>query len=61
VAGSFVRFLIETQGIDKFRAIYGQTPLQTRSRNAGDVARWQAVYGVPFDTMTTERRQAVSR
>ena len=47
--------------MDKFRAIYGQTPLQTRSRNAADVARWQAVCGVPFDTLTTERRQAVSR
>jgi hypothetical protein len=61
VAGSFVRFLIETRGMDKFRTLYEQTPLEVRSRFAGDVNRWQAVYGVPLETLAMEWRQAITR
>ena len=46
VAGSFVRYLVETHGLDKFRRLYALTPLVPRRRNAGDPSRWESVYGI---------------
>ena len=45
VAGSFVRFLIESYGLDRFRRLYALTPLIPRARNAGDPGRWTEIYG----------------
>jgi hypothetical protein len=59
VAGSFVRFLIERHGLDKFRALYAATPLVPRGRNAGDPARWSAVYGVAFAHLVSDWRAAL--
>ncbi len=40
IAGSFVQFLIETRGMENFRALYIQTPLVPLSQNAGAPERW---------------------
>ena len=37
VAGSFVQFLIEAYGMEKFRALYAQTPLVPLAPNAGSL------------------------
>jgi hypothetical protein len=59
VAGSFVRFLVERHGLDRFRALYALTPLVPGGRDAGDPARWAKVYGVPFEALVAEWRRAV--
>jgi hypothetical protein len=54
VAGSFVKFLIETQGIDRFRTLYLQTPLVPLVKSAGASDRWLGVYGVALDALGVE-------
>lgn len=54
IAGSFVKFLIERHGMDKFRALYALTPLAAKQRDAGDAARWQQVYGVGFEALVDD-------
>jgi hypothetical protein len=49
LAGSFVAFLIETHGLERFRALYLRTPLKPFERNAGLPERWGEVYGVPLE------------
>lgn len=44
-AGSFVRFLIERDGIERFRVLYELTPLVPGKREAGSPDRWQTIYG----------------
>ena len=61
VAGSFVRYLIETHGLDKFRALYELTPLVPRQRNPGPVGRWQQVYGVPLERLIADWRVAIAK
>jgi hypothetical protein len=59
VAGSFVRFLIERHGFEKFRALYALTPLVPRQREAGDPARWAAIYGADFAKLVGDWRAAL--
>lgn len=54
VAGSFVRYLIETHGLEKFRDLYRRTPLEIKSRDAGSAGRWRQVYGVSFETLVAQ-------
>lgn len=54
VAGSFVRFLIETHGLEKFRDLYRRTPLEIKNRDAGSAGRWQQVYGLSFETFIAQ-------
>ena len=51
IAGSFVKFLIERHGMDKFRALYALTPLAPMQRDPGGPARWQHVYGETFEAI----------
>jgi hypothetical protein len=51
IAGSFVKFLIEQHGMDKFRALYALTPLAQMRRDAGEPTRWQQIYGESFETI----------
>jgi hypothetical protein len=48
IAGSFAQFLIETEGVVKFREVFNMTPLKPFERNAGSPDRWEHVYGVPL-------------
>jgi len=45
LTGSFVQFLIETKGMDAFRALYLQTPLIPLQQEAGLPKRWLDIYG----------------
>ena len=51
MAGSFVKFLIERHGMDKFRALYALTPLAPMQRDPGETARWQQIYGENFEAI----------
>lgn len=59
VAGSFVRFLIETHGMAKFRALYAVTPLVTRGRFAGRPQRWDDIYGQSFEELADAWRARI--
>ena len=58
--GSFVRFLIERDGLEKFRALYALTPLQPKQRDAGSPERWQTVYGQSLSELEQAWRQFLS-
>ena len=60
VAGSFVRYLIETHGMAKFRALYAMTPLVPRGRFAGLPRRWQDVYGQRFEDLVAAWRVSIN-
>jgi hypothetical protein len=45
VAGSFVRFLIDSYGLDAFHRLYCLTPLKPLRRDAGKSDRWRHVKG----------------
>jgi hypothetical protein len=51
IAGSFVKFLIERYGMDKFRVLYALTPLAPKQRDPGELGRWQQVYGESFEAI----------
>ncbi len=45
VVGSFIQFLIMAYGLEPFRTLFRQTPLEPFERNAGSPDRWRDVYG----------------
>lgn len=51
MAGSFVRFLIDRFGMEKFRELYALTPLRERERDAGNSERWGIVYGQSLENL----------
>ncbi len=54
VAGAFVRYLIETRGMDKFRTLYAMTPMVPHRRIPSDPDRWQKVYGKSLEALAVE-------
>jgi hypothetical protein len=54
LAGSFVQFLIETRGMEKFRALYLRTPLVPLVQSAGTLERWPGIYGLSLRDLETE-------
>lgn len=60
VAGSFVRYLIETEGFEKFRTLYAITPMAPGERIPSDPGRWQSVYGRSLAVLTASWRQYVA-
>jgi hypothetical protein len=61
VAGSFVRFLIEKDGIETFRKLYALTPLESYQRFAGDPDRWEGVFGKGLPVLQAEWKAAINR
>jgi hypothetical protein len=61
IGGSFVRFLIEQHGMEKFRQLYAMTPLVPGKRNAGEPARWRTVYGVSLEELAGEWRKRLAQ
>jgi hypothetical protein len=59
IAGSFVRFLIETRGIERFRSLYAQTPLVPLSRNSGSLDRWPDVYCLTLPDLENEWKSTI--
>jgi hypothetical protein len=61
VAGSFVRYLIETRGMEKFRALYALTPIVPHERIPSDPVRWETVYGKPLAALAAEWKDFLAR
>ena len=58
LAGSFVRFLIESHGLGKFHHLYLRTPLVPLQRNEGDPGRWRDIYGFAFADLEQQWKSA---
>ncbi len=61
ISGSFVRYLVDTYGMEKFRALYALTPLVQMKREPGDVARWQQIYGMPLPALADAWMAAIKK
>jgi hypothetical protein len=61
IAGSFVQFLIETRGLEKFREIYLQTPLVPMVQDAGLPDRWKNVYDMSLASLECEWKTFIAR
>lgn len=61
IAGSFVGFLIEQHGLEKFQELYALTPLVTGARNAGAPERWQQVYELGLATLAADWRASLAQ
>jgi hypothetical protein len=59
IAGSFVQFLIETHGMDKFRALFARTPLAPLECEAGSPERWVEVYGLSLADLEQQWRSLI--
>jgi hypothetical protein len=60
IVGSFVRFLIETRGVERFRRLYLETPLMPRRQDAGPPHRWSGVYGVSLADLEQEWKSLIA-
>jgi hypothetical protein len=54
VSGSFVKFLIEAYGVNKFKALYRLTPLTPRMSVPGNHARYEEVFAKPLSELQAE-------
>ena len=59
IAGSFVQFLLETRGIERFRSLYTQTQLLPLVLNAGSPDRWSDVYCITFADLENEWKSMI--
>jgi hypothetical protein len=59
IAGSFIQFLAETFGLDKFKSIYGATPLIPLAQNAGSPDRWIDAYGFSLAALEQDWKRTV--
>jgi hypothetical protein len=60
VAGSFIQFLIDAHGMERFRTLYMRTPLVPLQQNAGPPARWMDVYGVSLAALEAEWKTLIA-
>ena len=60
IAGSFIQFLIETYGTDRFRALFARTPLVPLARDAGSPDRWIDVYGRSLADLELQWRSMIA-
>jgi hypothetical protein len=51
VSASFVKFLVESQGLDRFKALYDLTPLTPHKAAKADPARYQQSLGKPLSEL----------
>ena len=61
VAGSFVGYLIEQHGFEKFQELYALTPLVPGQRNAGAPERWREVYKLDLAALAADWRASLER
>ncbi len=62
VAGSFVGYVIERHGMQKFRKLYDLTPLVPGDHNAGgSLARWESVYGMTLASLANGWRAFIKQ
>jgi hypothetical protein len=60
LAGSFIRFLIERHGLERFHALYDRTPLVPFERNPGSSERWVDAYGCSLGQLELEWQRMIS-
>ena len=61
IAGSFVQFLIERFGMEKFKVLYALTPLRPGEKvGGGALERWQRVYGKSLDELEADWRRHIA-
>lgn len=61
VAGSFVQYLVETRGLERFRVLYVETPMVPGTQVAGSAKRWHDVFGAPLEYLELEWRAAIAQ
>jgi hypothetical protein len=59
IAGSFVQFLLETLGVERFRSLYTQTQLLPLVLNAGSPDRWSDVYCITLAELENEWKSMI--
>jgi hypothetical protein len=59
IAGSFVQFLLETLGVERFRSLYAQTQLLPLVLNAGSLDRWSDVYCMTLADLENEWKSMI--
>jgi hypothetical protein len=59
IAGSFVQFLLETRGVERFRSLYAQTQLLPLVLNAGSPDRWSDVYRMALADLENEWKSTI--
>jgi hypothetical protein len=60
IAGSFLQFLIEAHGLEKFRKLYMCTPLLVGRLNAGLPERWLDAYGHSLADLEAEWKSLIA-
>ena len=60
IAGSFVKFLIESFGPDRFYQLYMQTRLLPLGRNGGEPDRWLSFYGRPLEAIAADWKRRIA-
>jgi hypothetical protein len=60
IAGSFVQFLIETYGIERFRVLFERTPLVPFERTVGSPDRWIDIYGMSLSDLGRQWRMLIA-
>jgi hypothetical protein len=56
ISGSFVKYLINAYGLDRFKTLYGLSPLTPGVATVADPTRYQTVYGKSLAQLETEWR-----
>jgi hypothetical protein len=59
IAGSFIQFLVDAYGMDKFRALFMRTPLTPLQCEAGSPERWIEVYGLSLTELEERWRSLI--
>jgi hypothetical protein len=60
VAGSFIQFLIDAHGMERFRTLYMRTPLLALQQNAGSPGRWMDVYGASLAALEADWKTLIA-
>lgn len=60
LAGSFTQHLVEAHGLQRFHAIYTQTPLVPFEQSAGTAERWLSAYGRPLAELEREWKSTIA-
>jgi hypothetical protein len=58
-AGSFVRYLIETHGMDKFRALSARTPFMPGQRVVRTADDWSQIYGASLAVLEKNWKEKI--
>jgi hypothetical protein len=61
LAGSFTQHLVESHGLERFRALYSQTSLVPLVQNAGPADRWLGIYGLSLTDLERGWKSMIAR